>query len=60
MIVFNGDGRKGVNIFVHNKWKNFIKDFGFFQNNWMVWVKMENLPREDIGLTYVYDPNDLQ
>lgn len=33
MIVFNGDGRKGVSIFVHNKSKNFIKGFGFFQDN---------------------------
>jgi hypothetical protein len=33
MILFNGNGRKGVSICVHNKWKNFIKDFRFFQDN---------------------------
>jgi hypothetical protein len=60
MIVFNGASREGVSIFVHNKWKNFIKDFGFLQDNQMVWVKVENLPRGDIGLTNVYAPNDLR
>jgi hypothetical protein len=36
----------------------FIKNFGFFQNNIMVWVRLKNLPKGDIGLTNVYDPNN--
>ncbi len=34
----NGINKRGVSIFVHNKWNFFIKNFGFFQNNIMVWL----------------------
>jgi len=54
----NGISKRGVNIFVHNKWRLFIKNFGFFQNNIMVWVRLKNLPKGDIGLTNVYAPNN--
>ncbi len=54
----NGIGKRGVSIFVHNKWNFFIKKFGFFQNNRKVWVKLKNLPKGDIGLTNVYAPNN--
>lgn len=35
----NGIGKRGVSIFVYNKWNFFIKKIGFFQNYRMVLVK---------------------
>jgi hypothetical protein len=54
----NGIGKRGANIFVHNKWNFCIKKIGFFQNYRMVSVKLKNLPKRDIGLTNVYAPNN--
>jgi hypothetical protein len=50
--------KKGMCIFLHNKWSNQIKYSSYFMKNKIMWFQLTNIPCENIRYIYVCTPND--
>jgi hypothetical protein len=52
------EAKKGMCIFLHNKWSIQIKDSSYLMKNKILWFQLTNIPNENIRFINVYASND--